>query len=59
MAGEDAQRRLRDLVGATNPANAVVGTLRYMFGASLQENAVHASDSPAAAEREIGTIFPH
>ena len=59
LAGEDAQKRLRDLVGATNPANAAVGTIRYMFGASLQENAVHASDSPAAAEREIGIIFPH
>ena len=59
LAGEDAQKRLRDLVGATNPTQATVGTLRYMFGASLQENAVHASDSPAAAEREIGIIFPH
>ena len=59
LAGEDAQKRLRDLVGATTPANAAVGTLRYMFGQSLQENAVHASDSPASAEREIGIMFPH
>ena len=59
LAGDDAQARLRKLVGATDPAKAEVGTVRYQFGTSLQENAVHASDSPASAEREIGIIFPH
>src|SRR5262249_44449085 len=45
LAGDDAQARLRRLVGATDPAKAEVGTVRYRFGTSLQENAVHASDS--------------
>jgi nucleoside-diphosphate kinase len=57
VAGEDAVERLRALVGKTNPAQAAPGTLRYMFGTSLQENAVHASDSPASAERELGLVF--
>lgn len=57
LAGEDAQPRLRQLVGATNPAEATPGTVRYMFGASLQENAVHASDSPESAARELGILF--
>jgi nucleoside-diphosphate kinase len=58
LEGEDAVARLRALVGATNPAQATPGTLRYMFGTSLQENAVHASDSDASASRELGLIFP-
>jgi nucleoside-diphosphate kinase len=58
LAGEDAVKRLRELFGATNPAKATPGTIRYMYGKSLQENAVHASDSPASAEREIGILFP-
>jgi nucleoside-diphosphate kinase len=57
VAGEDAVDRLRLLVGKTNPKDAALGTLRYMFGTSLQENAVHASDSPASAERELGIVF--
>jgi nucleoside-diphosphate kinase len=58
LSGEDAVKRLRQLVGATNPRDAVPGTIRYMYGSSLQENAVHASDSDASAERELGIIFP-
>lgn len=58
LEGEDAVKRLRQLVGATNPEDAVPGTVRYMFGSSLQENAVHASDSPESAERELGILFP-
>ncbi len=57
LTGEDAVKRLRQLVGATNPADATPGTVRYMFGTSLQENAVHASDSPESAERELGILF--
>lgn len=57
LQGEDAVQRLRQLVGATNPADAVPGTLRYMFGTSLQENAVHASDSTGSAERELRILF--
>ncbi len=58
VEGEDAVARLRALVGATDPARATPGTLRYMFGTSLQENAVHASDSDASAAREMVLIFP-
>jgi nucleoside-diphosphate kinase len=57
LSGEEAQPRLRQLVGATNPADATPGTVRYMFGRSLQENAVHASDSPESAARELRIIF--
>jgi nucleoside-diphosphate kinase len=58
LAGDDAVARLRLLVGATDPVKANPGTLRYMYGSSLQENAVHASDSDAAAARELGLVFP-
>ena len=57
VSGDDAVTRLRQLVGATNPANANPGSVRYVYGSSLQENAVHASDSDASAERELGIIF--
>ena len=57
LSGDDAVKRLRALVGATNPRDAVPGTIRYVYGTSLQENAVHASDSDAAAERELGLVF--
>ncbi len=58
LAGEDAVKRLRELVGATNPEKATAGTIRFMYGKSLQENAVHASDSPESAARELGLLFP-
>jgi len=58
LAGENAVERLRLLVGKTNPADAAPGTIRAMFGSSLQENAVHASDSDGSAARELGLIFP-
>lgn len=54
---ENAVRDLRLLVGATNPAEAAPGTIRYLHGRSLQNNGVHASDSDAAAERELKIIF--
>ncbi|MHB8079095.1 MAG: nucleoside-diphosphate kinase [Candidatus Krumholzibacteriia bacterium] len=57
LAREDAVPRLRELVGATNPREAAAGTLRFLYGTSLQENAVHASDSDANAAREIGLVF--
>ncbi len=56
---EEAVGRLRELVGATNPRDAAAGTLRFLYGTSLQENAVHASDSVDNANREIGIIFGH
>lgn len=48
---------LRSLVGATDPASAAVGTIRYMYGTDLQRNAVHASDSPESAEKELAIVF--
>lgn len=54
---ENAVADLRLLVGATNPAEAAPGTIRYLYGRSLQNNGVHASDSDASAERELGIIF--
>lgn len=54
---EDAVAKLRELIGATNPADAAIGTIRDLYGASLQNNAVHASANAADAERELGIIF--
>lgn len=53
LAADDAIRRLRDLVGATDPAQAVAGTLRRDFGQDVRHNSVHASDGPATAAEEI------
>ncbi|MFP1920737.1 nucleoside-diphosphate kinase [Lonsdalea quercina] len=57
LEGENAVQRHRDLMGATNPENALAGTLRADYADSLTENAVHGSDSPASAEREIAYFF--
>ena len=54
---ENAVAALRELIGATNPAEAATGTIRDLFGASLQNNAVHASANPQDAARELGLIF--
>ena len=54
---ENAVAALRELIGATNPADAAVGTIRDLYGASLQNNAVHASANPGDAARELGIIF--
>ncbi|RKZ13388.1 nucleoside-diphosphate kinase [bacterium] len=54
---EDAVAKLRELIGATNPAEAAIGTVRDLYGASLQNNAVHASANTEDAERELGIIF--
>jgi nucleoside-diphosphate kinase len=54
---EDAVRAWRDLMGATDPANAADGTLRKDFGASVGENAVHGSDSNENAAIEIAYFF--
>jgi nucleoside-diphosphate kinase len=54
---ENAVADLRTLVGATNPAEANPGSIRYLYGRSLQNNGVHASDSDASAMRELGIIF--
>lgn len=54
---EDAVARLRELIGATNPADAATGTIRFLYGSSLSTNAVHASANAADAARELGLIF--
>lgn len=54
---EDAVPYLREVVGATNPAEAAEGTIRKAFGSNVQENAVHASDSPENAALEVAFFF--
>ena len=53
----DAVKKLRELVGATDPAEAAPGTVRARFGKSKQMNSVHASDSAASADREVKLFF--
>ncbi|SMF58182.1 nucleoside diphosphate kinase [Alteromonadaceae bacterium Bs31] len=57
LEGENAISLNRDIMGATNPADAAEGTIRKDFGDSLGENAVHGSDSPESAAREISYFF--
>ena len=55
--GKDAVAQVRKMNGATNCAEAAVGTIRGDFGLSLQNNVIHASDSVATATREIALYF--
>lgn len=57
VEGEDAIRRMRELMGKTDPAQSPKGTIRGDFGLSILENVVHGSDSPEKAEREISLFF--
>lgn len=57
LKGENAVMRNREIMGATNPAQAAEGTLRKRFGDSMGENAVHGSDSKDSAAREIAIFF--
>jgi len=57
LEGDNAIAKNRELMGATNPAEAAAGTIRADFAESVEANAVHGSDSPASAEREIGYFF--
>ncbi|HUP00688.1 MAG TPA: nucleoside-diphosphate kinase [Gemmatimonadota bacterium] len=54
---QDAVTGLREVIGATDPAWAEEGTIRRLYAESVERNAIHASDSPANAEREIGFFF--
>ena len=54
---EGAVATLREVVGATDPAQAAPGTIRKLYGESKQMNAVHASDSLASADRELKIFF--
>jgi nucleoside-diphosphate kinase len=58
LAGEGAIGRVRELMGATNPAQAAPGTIRKDFAESIEANAVHGSDSAATAAFEIAYFFP-
>ena len=57
LEGEDAVPAYRDIMGATNPANAADGTIRKMFAESIEANSVHGSDSDANAATEIAYFF--
>lgn len=57
LAGDDAIQKVRDLNGKTDPKEAAPGTIRQLYAASKGENAVHASDSPESAAREIHIFF--
>jgi nucleoside-diphosphate kinase len=57
MEGENAIARNRELMGATNPKEAAPGTIRADFAESIDANAVHGSDGPETAEREITFFF--
>ena len=57
LEGENAISRNREIMGATNPANADDGTIRKEFGESVEANSVHGSDSPETAAWEIAYFF--
>jgi nucleoside-diphosphate kinase len=57
LEGENAIARNRELMGATNPAQAAPGTIRADFAKTVDENVVHGSDSPETAETEIAFFF--
>ena len=57
LEGEGAVAKNRELMGATNPQEAAAGTIRADFAVSIDANAVHGSDSPESAAREIAYFF--
>ena len=57
LEGENAIAKWRDVMGATNPANAAEGTIRKKFAESIERNAVHGSDAPGTAAQEIPFFF--
>ncbi|CAN7244160.1 nucleoside-diphosphate kinase [Bosea sp. LjRoot90] len=57
LEGEDAIAKYREVMGATNPANAADGTVRKLFAQSVGENTVHGSDAPETAAIEIAQFF--
>ncbi|MBU3028810.1 nucleoside-diphosphate kinase [Paracoccus marinaquae] len=57
LEGESAITRNRDVMGATNPADAAPGTIRKEFALSVGENSVHGSDAPETAAQEIAFFF--
>jgi nucleoside-diphosphate kinase len=57
LEGENAIAKYREVMGATNPANAAEGTIRKLFAKSVGENSVHGSDAPETAAVEIAQFF--
>ncbi len=57
LEGEGAIAKYREVMGATNPANAAEGTIRKLFAVSVGENSVHGSDAPETAKSEIAQFF--
>ena len=57
LEGEGAIQKNRDVMGATNPADAAAGTIRAEFAESVGENSVHGSDAPETAKEEIAFFF--
>ena len=57
LEGENAISRLREVMGATDPAKAAPGTIRKDFASSIEKNIIHGSDSPESAAFEIGYFF--
>ncbi len=57
LEGDNVIARWRQIMGATNPTKAEVGTLRRKFGEDVTKNAVHGSDAPATADREVHYFF--
>lgn len=58
LQGDNAIKKNRELMGATDPVKADAGTIRKTHGANIEFNAVHGSDSPETAQFEIGYFFP-
>ena len=54
---EDAVKKLREVMGATNPANAAEGTIRKRFAESIERNCIHGSDAPETAQVELAYFF--
>ena len=57
LAREDAVPHLRKVMGATDPANAAEGTIRALYGSTIERNAIHGSDSPENAIKELHFFF--
>jgi len=57
LEGDNAVEKNREIMGATNPKDAKEGTIRKLYAASIEANAVHGSDSAQSAEREVAYFF--
>lgn len=57
VSGYSAVKRMRELIGATSPSERLTGTIRYMYGDDITQNAIHASDSEEKAIEEVAEYF--